>query len=92
MTSAWSCRRAGAATARRTTSSTRTPPRGKREVDAVKARSSTTASSASTRSCRTTHLLPSKLRGRNERIDEPFPDSESPGSGVPESQFAWESE
>jgi len=38
-------------------------------------------------------LLPPTLRGRNERIDEPLPDhSPANGGGVPESQFAWESE
>jgi fumarate reductase flavoprotein subunit len=39
------------------------------------------------------HLLPKSVRGRNERIDEPFPEGgPSPGEGTPESTFAWESE
>ena len=39
------------------------------------------------------HLLPKPVRGRNERIDERFPErGSSPGEGTPESTFAWESE
>jgi fumarate reductase flavoprotein subunit len=39
------------------------------------------------------HLLPKPVRGRNERIDEPFAEGgPSPGEGTPESTFAWESE
>ncbi|MDH4182297.1 MAG: hypothetical protein OEV46_09810, partial [Betaproteobacteria bacterium] len=36
------------------------------------------------------HLLPKRLQGRNERIDERFPPAEP--NGTPESEFAWESE
>jgi fumarate reductase flavoprotein subunit len=35
-------------------------------------------------------LLPGRLRGRNERIDDRFPPA--PGRDTPESGFAWESE
>jgi fumarate reductase flavoprotein subunit len=38
------------------------------------------------------HLLPPKLRGRNERIDERFPAKGPPGPAIPDSAFAWESE
>jgi len=39
------------------------------------------------------HLLPKPVRGRNERIDERFPErGPSPDEGTPESTFAWESE
>jgi len=39
------------------------------------------------------HLLPKPVRGRNERIDEPFPErGPSTDEGTPESTFAWESE
>ena len=37
-------------------------------------------------------LLPSTLRGRNERIDEPFAEGPRGEPRSPESQFAWESE
>jgi fumarate reductase flavoprotein subunit len=37
------------------------------------------------------HLLPQKLRGRNERIDDRFPEPAA-ANGIPESDFAWESE
>jgi fumarate reductase flavoprotein subunit len=39
------------------------------------------------------HLLPESVRGRNERIDERFPEQAPPtAAGEPESTFAWESE
>jgi fumarate reductase flavoprotein subunit len=39
------------------------------------------------------HLLPKRLKGRNERIDELFPPAAgTSGNGTPESEFAWESE
>jgi fumarate reductase flavoprotein subunit len=37
------------------------------------------------------HLLPKRLKGRNERLDELFPPAAG-GNGSPESEFAWESE
>jgi fumarate reductase flavoprotein subunit len=39
------------------------------------------------------HLLPESVRGRNERIDERFPEQAPPtAAGEAESTFAWESE
>ena len=36
-------------------------------------------------------LLPERLRGKNERIDERFPPRQT-SKDLPESEFAWESE
>ncbi len=38
------------------------------------------------------HLLPQRLKGRNERIDERFPAAPGGAGDTPESAFAWESE
>jgi fumarate reductase flavoprotein subunit len=38
------------------------------------------------------HLLPRRYRGRNERIDDRFPEGPGAVNGTPESEFAWESE
>jgi fumarate reductase flavoprotein subunit len=38
------------------------------------------------------HLLPERLRGRNERIDDRFPAPQGPRTDEPEAAFAWESE
>ena len=75
----WSCRPAGAATARRTTSTIRTPPRaqrrGRRAAQAAERRA--TASRVQQALMPYEHLLPAALRGRNERIDEPLSTSRS---------------
>ena len=38
------------------------------------------------------HLLPQRLKGRNERIDERFPAAPGGAGDTPEAAFAWESE
>ena len=69
---AWSCRRAGAATARRTTSTIRTPPSARRRWRPSGRSTRTIASRCRRRSCPTSTCCPRCLRGRNERIDERF--------------------